>query len=270
MFKTDSIYINLEVSMGKAFRVAIGVSTSIATVAVLSGCVPQLNIPNLNGNHSQSPTPVITDSPAPTPDPTVALDPDVLFVISVTATSPQGAVADLTQTVYKPLDSTNQQATDQAALNDQCSGWQTAYTSPQFIVSQIDVTDRSPAGTSWDSNPVAIVSMDGAPVFTGEFTTFQAFCASVGVKLGSTRGVSPVQSGDPDAIRGWARTQYGFGIATDPQFDLSTTGPYVTLSNCSITLSQFAIDNSPTAASWATLAQNHPLYECGFGEQLAP
>ena len=137
------------------------------------------------------------------------------------------------------------------------------------MVTTITATDRSPAGASWGTASPAVVSMNGWPVFTGAVTSFQAPCASVQLGIGTARGVTPVAAGDPDGVDGWARVAYGFGIATDPSFDLSTTGPYVTLSNCSIELSEFASDASETAAGWAQAAQVFPLYQCMFGEATA-
>lgn len=233
----------------------------------LTACVPPGSGPSASPDPGQeTPSPSAT-SPSPTQS---ALDPDILFRISVTAHDPNGAVADLVQTVYKPQSTTSNMAADLAELDNQCTGWQSAYPNPQYVETEIDVTDQSPDGASWGSGPVAIVSMDGAPVFSGNFTTFQAYCASVGVMLGNTHGITPVASGNPDAIRGWAQVLYGFGVATDPQFDLTTVGPYVTFTDCQIELSQFAIDNSAVAASWAGATQTYPLYVCSFGEAITP
>ncbi len=240
-------------------------SVVVLVVLGLAACATPAPVP------SSTPAPSAS-SPAPTPTPTDVADslgPDVLFRISVTATHPNGAIADLVQTVYRPVATTDMQAADEAALDAECGSWRNAFPKREFVVSTITVTDRSPAGAGWGVVPPAVVSMNGWPVFTGAMTSFQAFCASVQVELGETRGVTPVVSGDPDAVDGWARVRYGFGIATDPSFDLSTKGQYPTFSNCSIELSQFAISQSPTAAGWASTAQVFPLYGCEFGEAAA-
>ena len=209
----------------------------------LTGCTTPVDEP------APSETPEFS-SPAPeeteTSDPVDPVDPAVLFTITVTATAPDGASADLVQTVYKPVASTAQQAADEAALDGECDGWRAAYPTPQYIVSDISVTDTSPAGSSWQHS-VAVVSMNGWPVFTGEVDSFMAYCASVQVNLGASRGVTPV-SGAADASGGWATFEYGFGIATEAGTDVP--GPTDTvLSDCTIVLSAEA-QSSLIASAW--------------------
>ncbi len=242
-------------------RSAAGLSLALLVAFVLAACAPPGTEP------SPSPSPLsVSTSPSPSSTPIDLGDPTVLFRISVTATSPGGAVADLVQTVYRPVAATSAQAADETALDAECGAWRDEFPDARFLVTSVTVTDRSPAGTSWGSASPAVVSMNGWPVFTGAMTSFQAPCASVQLRIGETRGVTPVASGSADGVDGWARVAYGFGIATDPTFDLSTTGPYVTLSDCSIELSQYAIDSSATAAGWAQAHQVFPLYVCAFGE----
>jgi hypothetical protein len=199
-------------------------------------------------------TPVPDDGPTP-------LDPDVLFVISATATAPNGALANLVQTVYKPVSTTNQQGVDEAALDSECTGWRDEYPSADYVISLIDVTDQSPAGASWQHS-VAVASMNGWPVFSGEVDTFQAYCASYQVNLGASRAVTPVTPGSgAEGPHGWAHILYGFGIATEAGTD--TPGPDDTvLSNCQITLSAEAAA-SAIASAWAW--DGNPL-SCSFGE----
>lgn len=215
----------------------------VLAALALAGCTPSDPAPSI--------TPSTVDS-SPEPSETASaaavdtLDPDVLFTISVTATAPNGAIADLVQTVYKPVASTTQQAADEAALDGECDGWRAAYPAPEYLVSLIDVTDRSPDGASWPHS-VAVVSMNGWPTFSGEVESFMAYCASVQVNLGSSRGVTPV-SGAADAAGGWATFEYGFGIATEAGTDVP--GPTDTvLSNCAIELSAEA-QASAIASAW--------------------
>ena len=241
-------------------------SAVVLVVLGLAACAQPMPVPTSTPSPSTSSGPTSTPTPTDEADP---MNPGVLFRISVTATSPSGAVADLVQTVSMPTASTSLQAADEAALDAECGSWRTEFPTPRFVVTTITATDRSPAGASWGTASPAVVSMNGWPVFTGAVTSFQAPCASVQLGIGTARGVTPVAAGDPDGVDGWARVAYGFGIATDPSFDLSTTGPYVTLSNCSIELSEFASDASETAAGWAQAAQVFPLYQCMFGEATA-
>lgn len=209
-------------------------SVAVFVALALAGCAQPAPVPSSTPSPSASTPPTPSSSPDDEADP---LGPTVLFRISVTATSPSGAIADLVQTVYRPTASTSLQAADEAALDAECGSWRAEFPNARFVVSTITATDRSPAGAGWGSASPAVVSMNGWPVFTGSVTSFQAPCASVQLGIGTARGVTPVAAGDADAVDGWARVAYGFGIATDPTFDLSTTGPYVTLSNCSIELS---------------------------------
>lgn len=241
-------------------------SVTVFVALALVACAQPAPAPSSTPGPSASTHPTPTSTPTDEADP---MDPSVLFRISVTATSPNGAIADLVQTVHRPTASTSLQAADEAALDAECGSWRTEFPSPRFVVSTITVTDRSPAGASWGGASPAVVSMNGWPVFIGSLTSFQAPCASVQLGIGTARGVTPVASGSADGVDGWARVAYGFGIATDPTFDLSTRGPYVTLSNCSIELSSFAIDKSETAAGWTDIDQVFPLYACAFGEATA-
>ena len=211
-------------------------------------------------------TPTATSSAEETPradedDEDAGLDPDVLFVISATATAPNGALATLVQTVYKPVSTTNQQGVDEAALDSECGGWRDEFPAAEYVISLIDVTDQSPDGSSWDRS-VAVASMNGWPAFSGEVDTFQAYCASYQVNLGASRAVTPITAGSgAEGPHGWAHILYGFGIPTEAGQD--TAGPNDTLlSNCQIELSTEAA-TSPIASAWAW--DGNPL-SCSFGE----
>jgi hypothetical protein len=193
------------------------------------------------------------------------VDPNLLFTISVTATSPEGAIAQLVQRVYKPVAATAAQVADEAALDGECDGWRTRFPSASFVVSAIDITDLSPSGASWDG-AVTVASMNGWPVFTGEVSSFQAYCASDQFALGASRGVTPVDAAaSADAAGGWASIEYGFGIATDFMDEEPFPG-YTHFTNCTIELSQYAVDNSAIAAAWPTSVQEYPSVGCMFGE----
>jgi hypothetical protein len=240
-------------------------TAALLAVVALTGCTtPLTSGPSSSPTGSAGSTDSATPTPGATDDGGAVVDPDVLFTISVTATAPNGAVADLSQVVYKPVASTDMQSADEAGLDGECDGWRAEFPAAAFVVSLINVTDKSRAGTSWDRS-VAIASMNGWPHFSGEVSTFQAYCASYQVNLGASRAVTPVTAGaEADTSGGWAKIEYGFGIATDPSED--APGPDDTLlSNCHIELSQYAIDNSAIAAGWATQAQEYPQLGCSFG-----
>lgn len=233
-------------------------ATAIASLA-LAGCggTPPDPAP---GDESATPSASASATASATPDaagPTI--DPNILFTITVTSTAPDGGIAHLTQTVYEPVAATSQQAADEAALDGECDGWRSEFAAPQFLVSLIEVTDESPAGLSW-TGAAAVVSMNGWPTYTGAVDTFQAYCASYQVNVGSSRAVSPIGP-DAEGPHGWAHVEYGFGIAT-AFGDTEPGDTYDRLSDCTITLSAEAAA-SPTASAWPT--PTDPL-DCIFGE----
>ncbi len=208
-------------------------------------------------------TPTATASATPT---AAAADPNILFTITATSTSPDGAVSHLTQVVYKPTDTAT--PTVMSQLDSECTGWKTGFADPDFVTSVVTATDDSPAGAAWTYDP-AVVSLNGYPVFTGDFDSFQSYCASVQVKAGGTAtGVTPVIAGaSPDAKGGWARMEFGFGIASDPSWSHAEALAHVPhITDCHIELSADAIAASTTAVAWATFVQSDPDFGCMFGE----
>lgn len=220
---------------------------ALLAVALLSGCTPA---PTPSAGPSSSPA---GPSATPSASASASADPDILFTITATATSPSGAVADLRQVVYKPVAEAELPPTDIAQLDVECDGWRPLIAAPSFVVSDIDVTDRSGAGASWNS-AVAVVDLNGWPVFTGQISAFQSSCSSVQVGLGATRGVTPVEGGD------WELVDYGFGIATEAGADTPTPDD-VLLSDCVMTLGADAA-SSAIATAWAGAA--HGPLECLF------
>jgi len=226
---------------------------ALLAVILLAGCAPTPAAPpgaSPTGGPSASPSPSVSPSPAPAP---AVADPDILFTITATATSPSGAVAHLRQVVYAPISEAELPAADIAQLGAECDGWRPLMTGPSYVVSLIDVTDESPAGAVWDSG-VAVVDLTGSPVFTGQITPFQAYCSSVQVGLGASRGVTPVEGGD------WETVDYGFAIAVEAGYDVPSE--YDTLlSDCAIELGVDA-SSSAIASAWVGLA--HGPLECLF------
>lgn len=219
-----------------------------AAALVLAGCAP--------AGPSPSPVPTVEASSTPSAEPTEpepTVDPDILLTITATATSPSGAVADLRQVVYLPVAEEALLPEDIPQLDEECEGWRQVIAAPSFLVSDIDVTDRSGDGAFWDT-PVAIVDLNGWPIFRGEVSPFQSFCSSVQVGLGATRGMTPIDGDD------WESVDYGFGIATEAGFDTPQPDD-VALTACTITLGEAAA-SSPVALAWAEL--EHGPLECLF------
>lgn len=199
-------------------------------------------------------TATATPSPAPTPTPTATtaapVDPDILFTISATVTAGDGSVARVTQTVYRPVATVPAATTD--LLDQECDGWRAEFPSPAYLRSAYVATTDSSA--SWTGGRLGL-SMNGWPVYAGDFGTFQSYCATVLADIpGSVEAITPVPAGgSPDATDGWATLFYGFGIPDD---DGTTV-----LSDCVITLGADALA-SPRAAAWPSTPQVYPGRTC--------
>jgi hypothetical protein len=237
---------------------------AVFAILTLGGCglLPS-DVPTTAGSPTgDAPTPTDTTTATVAP----AVDPTVLFTITATATSPEGAVAHLTQVVYKPVDEVNPDVMSQ--FNEECTGWGYGFPDAHFVGTTITAEDASPAGIAWDYPP-AVVSFDGYPVFTGDFLGFQAPCASIQIPIGGTaHGYLPILVGvSPDEEGGWAGVAYGFGEATDPGWSTKEAAKHVpTITDCSIELSDEAASTSAIAAKWPTAKQQWAPFSCSFGE----
>lgn len=217
-----------------------------------------------SGPTSQVPTTTPTPTPAPTPTPTDAAN--VLFTISATVTAPNNAKVDFMQTVYTPVATTAAMTTDTALLDKQCSGWQTMFPSRKFVTTEI-TSKLQPGSPAWPKNAAIGVDMDGYPAWSGNYTGFQALCASVIVTVGGhIHGIIPVPSShSADAKMGWARADYGFGIASGSDSGTAPGPKDLRITSCSIILSSTATATSAIAPKWATQAQAQPASLCRFG-----
>lgn len=246
-------------------RLPVLVSAAALTVVALTACgvmpVPTLS-PTPTGSGSATPTaiaPTPSSSPTATVDPT---DPNLLFTISVTLTSPVGALAHVTQAVYKQVPTIANQAAVEQQLDEQCDGWRNTVGPADYVRTVITSDDVSTGGKVWSPSGHFVVTLAGFPAWFGDYTSFMAYCASVqGLIPGTIEGIAPVPAGAvADARGGWATLQYGFGIATDPQ-DQATDPQYTQLSDCVITLSPYAAANSAIAPTWAGVVQDPGLCE---------
>lgn len=242
--------------------VTLGAAAAVA-VALLAGCAPTPTL-KTTGAPSATPTASASATPTPTPTPTAAAitDPNALFTISAKLTSGTGATATILQTVYKPVATLPDLAAVQSQLDTQCTGWRDTYPTADYVVSTITATDTSTGGKSWGNGHI-VVSMDGSPVFTGDASSFQAYCASVQLAIpGTIRGVTPVPAGaGSDDPLGWATINYGFGFAYDSTHPDTPQPGDSTISNCVVTLSQSATA-SALATSWLTRTQYLPDFLC--------
>jgi hypothetical protein len=240
-------------------RSVVLAAVAAAAVLFLSACAPHpAPTPTAHGGGTSSPSPSASATPTGPPLPA-----DVLFKISVTATAPNGAVAQLTETVHQPVASTDQQSADEAQLDNECDSWRTAFSPMRFVVAQVTAVLVS---GSWDHNQVIAADMAGYPVWQGDEQPFQGFCASALPSIpGAARAVSPVGGGAADRDGGWAIYRYGFGVPTDPS--AGGDGPTATdvvLSHCSIQLGAAAHD-SVFASSWPGSPQTAKGLSCFFG-----
>ena len=232
------------------------VAALLTAAIVLTGCTPH---PAASASPSKSGRAVSTPTPSATPTlPPLAAD--VLFQITVTATAPDGAVAQLTETVHTPVVATSSQSADETLLDNECDSWRNAFPSTKFLVGEVATAVTS--GT-WNSDNTVATDMAGYPVWTGDQRPFQAYCASALPSIpGAARAVSPVGGGDADTDGGWGIYRYGFAVPTDPSAADSPSPTGVVLSACSIQLGS-AASTSVFAGTWPT--QTHNGLSCLFG-----
>jgi hypothetical protein len=241
----------------------VRVAAVVLLVAALTACSTPSNKPPTS--QQDAPGANVTQvKPTAKPSATATADPNVMFTISATVTSPAGAVADIVQVVYKPV----AQDADSALLTDPdngCGDWQSVIPDPEYVVTVATATDRSPAGVSWPDFGVAFVGLLGRPIFTGPHQLWGVACTDAIIPIGSVRGITAVSSGPADTGFGWANVSYGITTGGAAQEYEGWDDENIT--NCKISLSQWAIDNSAKAASWATQAQLYPGVFCEFGEE---
>ena len=243
---------------------ALRVTVTVLLIAGLTACSPSPDPATLDKplnssvpNTGVPPTPIVDDEPP--------IDPNVMFTISATVTSPAGAVADIVQLVYRPV----ARDADSALLTapeSGCGDWQSVIPDPEYVVTVATATDRSPAGVSWPEFGVAFIGLSGRPIFTGPHQLWGVACTDAIIPIGTVRGITAVSAGPADTGYGWANVSYG--ISTGGSADEYAGWDDDNITDCTITLSQWAIDNSAKAASWATAAQLYPGVFCDFGEEL--
>jgi len=230
----------------------------ILAASALSGCGPTPGPATTSG----APTPgaSATAGSSATPSPTPTVDPNVLFSITAEVTAPNGAVATVVQSVSRPVASLPDQSDVEAQLDAECDGWRTEIGTGSYLVSRIVSTVES--GT-WPGDLV-VVSMNGWPVFSGDYSPFQAYCASAQVVVpGTARAVSPVPAGGAaDDPGGWGTINYGLGLAYEAGHpDTAQPGDTV-ISECTISVTAAGLAESTRAASWATTPQDYPDFGC--------
>lgn len=222
-------------------------------VLALAGC-GVMPVPTLTSTPTLSPSPTPTFSASPEP-----VAGDILFTLSATITSPVGATARVEQVVYAPVPDIDDEDAVVAQLDEECDGWRGRFTSPDYLVSAITVTDTSTGGKRWAPTGQVVVSMAGTAVYQGDYTPFQAYCASVQALVPATiRAVTPVPAGgSPDSAEGWGTITYGFGIATEAGTDVLDPR-YTQISDCTVVVTPLARSLSTNAERWATSVIGQP------------
>jgi hypothetical protein len=227
---------------------------AIAVGLALAGCGTMGLPTGSTPTPSATPTPTASPSATPSPTPTAMTTPapeasgDVLFTIKAKLTSPTGATATITQTVFAPFDELDDQDAVEDQLDEECAGWRQTIGDDAWLVSKITAKDTSTGSRTWDSGPQFVVMMAGTSVFQGDYSPFQAYCVSAqGHVPGVIRAVSPLDPDiAPDSLGGWASIAYGFGTADDSN----------RVSGCTITVTPLARTESELAKTWPTLRQN--------------
>ena len=232
----------------------LSVLAAAIVVVVATGCAPAVvAVPQPTGVATApaivAPTPTVTSTPAPT------VDPDILFTVTATVTSPgkNGAVANLVQTVYAPRPATSVTTSDLARIKTQCDGLITTSANPTYLKTTVTSTladDSSP----WPSDDsVGVVEGGGnGSAWGGSFTPFETACAGPIITIpGEADGIAPIPSvKSASQPTGWTVGQYGFAYFYDADsFSDITKSERYKFSNCAIHLGPVAAQN-PTAAKW--------------------
>lgn len=250
-----------------AVRLAPVVLAVLVGAAVLSGCAPAAHAPHGHPHHTasggsssgSSAVPSATPTPTPTPFPQSLgpLPANALFRITAQGFQKNGAVVDLSETVYAPVAPT---PADTTLLNTQCntdgySPWQSGFSGPALYV-HATMTATIEAGAASFDTSTEIAAYFGYEVaaFTGAYHEAQAPCADGFVTVpGTMQGLSPVLASNPvHDQQGWgnSQTRYGFfGDALNSGPDVP--GPTL-VKNCAVDISAAALAAAPALSAWTT------------------
>jgi hypothetical protein len=265
--------------------IVVGLGTALVIVGALSGCAAKVANGSASKSHSGSgsiahpgtstgPKPA-TATPSASASGPAPLPANALFRISATVTASNGAIADLVQTVYKPI---APDPSDTALLNSQCNypgqpdfqgqpTWQSQIPGAVYLTSDMTATLHAGSPAFDNATDFVLFGFPGAPgAYSGSYGVFEAYCDSGYIQIpGSVHGVAPISPTDPvNAEFSWAGPNaaaggYGFsGGGNDPGGpDLGGTA---VVKNCSVQVSAAAIAAAPALAAWKTTA---PAFDIG-------
>lgn len=225
---------------------------AIAATLLLTGCgtfeIPGAATPSPTPTRTQASTPTPTPTPTPTRTPAPGFEGEVLFTIAAKITSPDGATANLKQTVHLPVDGLDELDGVEDLLDEECGEWRENVGDESFLVSEITATDSSAAGERWSREPQFVVTMAGTSVFLGDVEPFHTFCTNVHAFVpGAILAVSPLPSDvEPDESGGWATFAYGFGVLDED----------ATITQCRISVSDEGKTLSTLVRTWPGLRQD--------------
>lgn len=276
---------------------AVGLGTALLTLAALSGCAAEsagdgsqsaskansgsLAHPSSASTGAKPPTGAATATPTAKPATPDALPANALFRITATVTASNGAIADLSQTVYEPI---AQDAADIALLNQQCNypgvpdlrgqpTWQAQVPGALFLTSDLTAKLRPGSPAFDNSKDFVYFGMPGAPgAYGGDYGIFEAYCDTGYIRVpGAIHGVAPISSTNPvfgiSNLYGWAAengSSYGFaGGGNSP--DSPDTGGSAVVKDCVVQVSAAAAAAAPKVAAWTSQA-----YSFGLGYSYAP
>ena len=230
--------------------VAVAVAVAVALGSLLFGCAT-------TSAHTARPTQgTLAAAPSRGPLPDTAL-----FRITATAKAPNGAIADLVETVYQPATPT---AMDVALLDSQCNypgvpslkgqpTWESTYPNPLAVTATITSTVRT-GSPAWSPNEKVIFYFLGTAAYLGAYSGFEAYCAPgiLGVP-GTIHGVAPVPGGDPvGGSFGWANKFVSYGFNAGDNYPVTpVVGGDAIVYDCAIQLSAAAKAASTIASAWA-------------------
>ena len=243
----------------------VRIAVVVLLIAGLTACAAPSNKPPTS--QQDAPGANVTQvKPTAKPSATPTADPNVMFTITGTVHSADGATADLKQVVYRPI-AQSEDAASFALFSDPeyLCGDPADIPGAMLLKAVVTVTDTSPAGSSWpdDAYGLTFLASGGRTRYAGSWNNAGSPCDTPAyVVLGETQTVSLANPTYADEVYGWASHDYGF--IADPSEYGGTIG--VTITNCAIEISDWALANSASTHNWPS--QSHDSASCLFGEDL--
>ncbi len=245
------------------------------SLLLLAGCTPQTPAPP-----AVDETPVETSAAAPQPDPPTdpVYAPDVMLVVTATATADNGATLDLSLQVHQSQNWNAPGTTQQATMTTACSGGLDAgiYEQGLWSFTTLDVDSVLREGPEWPVNrrlfvapnaTYVMLASNGFPADDDEVSSDTPRCRRDKVMDGQGTGSLVMGlNGDSDAAGAsgnhtrWANHNYGFVAVRVAGQTAASAG--ITLSDCTALVTDAGREFNGDADWWSSRIDDT---HCVFG-----